>query len=98
MVTKEELNHFLEDRIDVVLNRLEMPPMFGREKGVISGCFLPATPHGQGAGFLCGRTQLQYTGTGPSTNSPSGRNSPMPFEIMGVDSATIQKFEQLAGT
>ena len=60
VVTKEELNHFLEDRIDVVLNRLEMPPMFGHEKGVISGWFYQQLSTVKVPDFFAA-TQLQYT-------------------------------------
>lgn len=59
VVTKEELNHFLEDRIDVVLNRLEMPPMFGHEKGVISNWFYQQLSSVKVPDFFAA-TQLQY--------------------------------------
>jgi ribonucleotide reductase beta subunit family protein with ferritin-like domain len=60
VVTKEELNHFLEDRVDVVLNRLEMPPMFGHEKGVISNWFYQQLSTVKVPDFFAA-TQLQYT-------------------------------------
>ena len=59
VVTKEELNHFLEDRIDVVLNRLEMPPMFNHEKGVISNWFYQQLSSVKVPDFFAA-TQLQY--------------------------------------
>ena len=60
VVTKEELNHFLEDRVDVVLNRLEMPPMFGHDKGVISVWFYQQLSTVKVPDFFAA-TQLQYT-------------------------------------
>lgn len=60
VVTKEELNSFLEDRIDVVLQRLGMPPMFGNEKGVISSWFYQQLSTVKIPDFFAA-TQLQYT-------------------------------------
>lgn len=60
VVTKEELNHFLEDRIDIVLNRLEMPPMFSHDKGVISNWFYQQLSTVKVPDFFAA-TQLQYT-------------------------------------
>lgn len=60
VVTKEELNSFLEDRIDVVLGRLGMPSMFGNKKGVISGWFYQQLSTVKVPDFFAA-TQLQYT-------------------------------------
>lgn len=60
VVNKEELNHFLEDRIDVVLGRLEMQPMFGHEKGEISNWFYQQLSTVKVPDFFAA-TQLQYT-------------------------------------
>lgn len=60
VVTKEELNHFLEDRVDLVLARLEMPPMFGHEKGEISNWFYQQLSTVKVPDFFAA-TQLQYT-------------------------------------
>jgi len=60
VVTQEELNRFLEDRVDVVLNRLEMPPMFGQTKGVISNWFYQQLSTVKVPDFFAA-TQLQYT-------------------------------------
>lgn len=59
VVTKEEVNHFLEDRMDIVLNRLEMPPMFGHDKGLISSWFYQQLSSVKIPDFFAG-TQLQY--------------------------------------
>ena len=60
VVTKEELNHFLEDRIDVVLSRLEMPVMFGQPNGVISNLFYQQLSSVKVPDFFAA-TQLQYS-------------------------------------
>lgn len=60
VVKQAELNHFLEDRIDVVLGRLEMPPMFGHEKGEISSWFYQQLSSVKIPDFFA-TTQLQYT-------------------------------------
>ena len=60
VVKKEELIEFLEDRINVVLNRLEMPPMFDRKQGVISGWFYQQLSSVKVPDFFAA-TQLQYT-------------------------------------
>lgn len=60
VVTKEELNHFLEDRVDIVLSRLGMPPMFGKEKGEISVWFYQQLSTVKVPDFFAA-TQLQYT-------------------------------------
>ena len=59
VVSKEEINHFMEDRIDVVLNRLEMPPMFRKEKGIISEWFYQQLSTVKVPDFFA-TTQLQY--------------------------------------
>lgn len=60
VVTQQELTQFLKDRIDVVLNRLEMSPMFGEEKGVISTWFYQQLSTVKVPDFFVA-TQLQYT-------------------------------------
>lgn len=60
VVTKEELNHFLEDRIDVVLQRLGQPAMFGHEKGTVSIWFYQQLSTVKIPDFFAA-TQLQYT-------------------------------------
>lgn len=59
VVTKEELNRFLEDRVDVVMQRLGMPPVFGHEKGVISNWFYQQLSTVKVPDFFVA-TQLQY--------------------------------------
>lgn len=60
VVTEQELIEFLEDRINVVLNRLEMEPMFIREQGVISKWFYQQLSTVKVPDFFAA-TQLQYT-------------------------------------
>lgn len=60
VVTKSELTHFLCDRINVVLERLDMPPKFTIEKGVISGWFYQQLSTVKVSDFFAA-TQLQYT-------------------------------------
>ena len=60
VVTKEELIHFLKDRIDIVLSRLGMAPMFGLEKGNISTWFYQQLSTVKVPDFFA-TTQLQYT-------------------------------------
>lgn len=60
VVTKAETNHFLEDRVDVVLTRLGLPPMFNRERGVISNWFYQQLSTVKVPDFFAS-TQLQYT-------------------------------------
>lgn len=60
VVTKAELIHFLCDRINVVLDRLDMPPKFAIEKGVISGWFYQQLSTVKVSDFFA-TTQLQYT-------------------------------------
>lgn len=59
VVTKEELIHFLEDRIDIVLQRLGQEPMFGHQRGVISGWFYSQLSTVKIPDFFVA-TQLQY--------------------------------------
>ena len=59
VVTNQELQHFHEDRIDVVLGRLEMPPMFGHEKGLISTWFYQQLSSVKVPDFFA-TTQIQY--------------------------------------
>ena len=60
VVSKEELDHFLEDRVDVVLQRLGIPPMFGHENGTISIWFYQQLSTVKIPDFFA-TTQLQYT-------------------------------------
>lgn len=60
VVTYAELNHFLKDRIDVVLARLGQPPMFGLERGLISSWFYQQLSTVKVSDFFAA-TQLQYT-------------------------------------
>lgn len=60
VVTQPELMHFLEDRIDVVLNRLGVAPMFGHDKGIISQWFYQQLSTVKVSDFFAA-TQLQYT-------------------------------------
>lgn len=60
VVTKEEVIEFFEDRVNVVLNRLDMRPMFNREQGAISGWFYNQLSTVKVPDFFA-NTQLQYT-------------------------------------
>lgn len=60
VVTEEELLAFHEDRIDVVLRRLEMEPLFGNKNGVISQWFYQQLSTVKVPDFFA-NTQLQYT-------------------------------------
>jgi len=60
VVTKAELIHFLKDRINVVLERLGLPPMFQQEKGEISNWFYQQLSTVKVPDFFAA-TQLQYT-------------------------------------
>lgn len=60
VVTKEEMQHFVRDRVNVVLERLGAPAMFDQEKGVISGWFYKSLSTYKYADFFA-NTQLQYT-------------------------------------
>jgi ribonucleotide reductase beta subunit family protein with ferritin-like domain len=60
VVKKEELVGFLEDRINVVMARLELQPMFDRKQGVISGWFYQQLSTVKVPDFFAA-TQLQYT-------------------------------------
>ncbi len=60
VVTKEEMQHFIRDRVNVVLERLGQPPMFQQEKGVISGWFYQSLSTYKHSDFFAS-TQLQYT-------------------------------------
>lgn len=59
VVTKEELVSFLEDRIDIVLQRLGQKPMFGHKRGIISGWFYDQLSTVKIPDFFAS-TQLQY--------------------------------------
>ena len=60
VVTEQELIEFLEDRINIVLGRLEMEPMFDRPQGVISKWFYQQLSTVKVPDFFAA-TQLQYT-------------------------------------
>lgn len=60
VVKKDELTHFLRDRIDTILVRLGYPPMFGEEKGLISTWFYQQLSTVKVSDFFA-TTQLQYT-------------------------------------
>lgn len=60
VISKEELSHFLEDRVNVVLSRLEMPPMFNQPQGEISNWFYQQLSTVKVPDFFAA-TQLQYT-------------------------------------
>lgn len=61
-VTKEELLHFIRNRIDVVLQALNCDPMFGDEEGVISEWFYDAISAYKYADFFA-NNQIQYVRT-----------------------------------
>ena len=60
VVTKEEMQHFIRDRVNIVLDRLGMAPMFQQENGVISSWFYQSLSTYKYADFFSS-TQLQYT-------------------------------------
>ena len=60
VVNKAEVIDFLEDRINIVLARLEIEPMFDRKPGVISGWFYQQLSTVKVPDFFAA-TQLQYT-------------------------------------
>lgn len=60
VVQKHELNDFLEDRVNIVLERLGHEPMFKREKGEISDWFYQSLSTVKSPDFFS-TTQLQYT-------------------------------------
>lgn len=60
VVTQEEVQHFMQDRINVVLNRLTNPPMFNSPSGVISSWFYQQLSTVKVPDFFAA-TQLQYT-------------------------------------
>lgn len=60
VVTKAELIHFLQDRINICLQRLSMPPMFKHETGEISSWFYEQLNKVKMPDFFAA-TQVQYT-------------------------------------
>lgn len=60
VVKEAELLDFLEDRLNIVLNRLEMEPMFDKKPGIISGWFYQQLSTVKVPDFFAS-TQLQYT-------------------------------------
>lgn len=59
VITKDELIQFIQNRVDVVLSYLEYPPLFGAEKGVVSGWFYQQLSTFKYSDFFAA-TQLQY--------------------------------------
>lgn len=60
VVTKDELIEFTQDRINIVLNRLEMKPMFDKPNGLISSWFYQQLSTVKIPDFFTS-TQIQYT-------------------------------------
>lgn len=60
VIKKEEDIDFLQDRMNIVRNRLELPPMFDKKQGVISGWFYQQLSTVKVPDFFAA-TQLQYT-------------------------------------
>lgn len=60
VVTEQEALDFLEDRMNIVLGRLEMEPMFDRKSGIISSWFYQQLSTVKVPDFFAA-TQLQYT-------------------------------------
>ena len=60
VIKQQELIHFLEDRIDIVLQRLGVEPMFNRGGGEISSWFYQQLSSVKIPDFFAA-TQLQYT-------------------------------------
>lgn len=61
-ITKEEILHFIRNRIDVVLQALNCEPMFGEADGVISDWFYDALSLYKHADFFA-NSQVQYVRT-----------------------------------
>lgn len=59
-VSKDEMQHFIRDRTNVVLERLGQPKLFDQEPGVISGWFYQSLSTYKHSDFFAS-TQLQYT-------------------------------------
>lgn len=59
VISRNEIDHFIKDRVDVVLNRLGMDPMFGLEKGEISHWFYSQLSSVKIPDFFAA-TQIQY--------------------------------------
>lgn len=60
VVTKEELQHFIRDRVNVVLQRLGVDPIFDQENGEVSQWFYQSLSTFKYSDFFTS-TQLQYT-------------------------------------
>jgi ribonucleotide reductase beta subunit family protein with ferritin-like domain len=58
-ITLEEALHFVRNRIDVVLGRLGLEPLFGDEQGEVSGWFYQSLNTFKSSDFFA-TTQLQY--------------------------------------
>lgn len=61
-ITKEEILHFIRNRIDVVLTALNCEPMFGEADGIISDWFYDALSLYKHADFFA-NSQVQYVRT-----------------------------------
>lgn len=58
-ITKEEILHFIRNRIDIVLAGLECPPLFGDKEGIVSEWFYDALSTYKYADFFA-NNQIQY--------------------------------------
>jgi hypothetical protein len=58
-ITKEEILHFVRNRIDVCLQGLNCPPLFGDEDGTVSNWFYDALSTYKFADFFA-NNQIQY--------------------------------------
>lgn len=59
-ITKEDLKHFIRDRINVVCGYLNHPPIFDQEKGMVSEWFYKNLSSFKYSDFFAA-TQVQYT-------------------------------------
>lgn len=59
-ISADEMRHFVRDRIDVVMGYLGLPPVYGLQKGVVSGWFYQQLSTFKYSDFFA-TTQLQYT-------------------------------------
>jgi hypothetical protein len=58
-ITKDEILHFVRNRIDVVLQGLNCPALFGDEEGTVSNWFYDALSTYKFADFFA-NNQIQY--------------------------------------
>lgn len=61
-VTKENILHFVRNRVDVMLEMLEIPPLFGDERGVVSEWFYNQLSSYKYSDFFHAQ-QIQYVRT-----------------------------------